>query len=526
MFKLLFRLVIVFFLLAIAHSAFANGGTTTRAIKGAEIKDMRLWASPDATRIVFDLSAPVNYKVFTLDSPPRVVVDIQRAAMQFKTSEVLGLQQTSVQRVRAGVRNNTSVRLVLDMNTPLTGTPKSFLMKPNDIYGHRLVVDVPSKALTAPNVVAGNSGLNQPVSNSPAAKPTPKPVREKAAAVVVPPVESTRQPIAEPDAKPATKTITQPTTKPAPVTTSRRSPTSLPSERKREVVIAIDAGHGGEDPGAIGPNGTREKDVVLRLAKRIAGQINAEPGMRAVLIREGDYYVSLKKRGKIARRYQADLFMSIHADAFHQANVRGSSVYVLSQRGASSEAARWLAAKQNASDLVGGVKLADKDDELAEVLLDLSQTATMSASYDAAKLMLGQIGQVNKLHKRRVQDAGFVVLKSPDIPSMLIETAFLSNPREEKNLLSTKYQNRLARAVKNGVKQYFYQNPPADSLIASWTRKAGSRIHVISSGETLGGIAQRYGVSLSQLRSANGLASDSIRVGQRLNIPIVQASNR
>ena len=283
----------------------------------------------------------------------------------------------------------------------------------------------------------------------------------------------------------------------------------------RELVIAIDAGHGGEDPGARGKSGTREKDVTLAIARKLADLVRKEKGMRPVLIRKGDYYLGLRKRIALARRNKADLFISIHADAFRDRRVRGSSVYTLSQRGASSEAARWLAAQENSADLIGGVKLEDKDDLLASVLLDLSQSATLQASHTLARSVFRQLRKLGKTHKRRVQQAGFVVLKSPDVPSILVETAFISNPSEERKLRSSKHQQKIARAIMDGIRGYFRSNAPPGTLLA----QQAPRRHVISRGETLGRIARRYQVRVRDLRSANGLSSDRIRIGQVLRIP-------
>jgi N-acetylmuramoyl-L-alanine amidase len=282
----------------------------------------------------------------------------------------------------------------------------------------------------------------------------------------------------------------------------------------RDLIIAIDAGHGGEDPGTIGRKGTREKDVVLAIAKELSRQIKNEPGMRPVMVRRGDYYVGLRRRMKIARESRADLFVSIHADSFKDPRVRGSSVYVLSRNGASSEAARWLAEQENAADLVGGVSLDDKDDLLASVLLDLSQTATLSASTDVGTNVLKQLGTYGKTHKRRVQRAGFMVLKSPDIPSILVETAFLSNPSEEKRLRNRGQQRKLARAMVTGVRGYFRYNAPPGTRLAK-------RSHVIARGDTLGAIAGLYGVSLTDLRKVNAINGSDIKVGRVLQIPRV-----
>jgi N-acetylmuramoyl-L-alanine amidase len=285
-----------------------------------------------------------------------------------------------------------------------------------------------------------------------------------------------------------------------------------PSNLPRDVIIAIDAGHGGEDPGARGPKGILEKNVVFSIAKKLADVINRERGMRAVMVREGDYFLRLRKRIAIARKHKADLFISIHADAFKDPKVRGSSVYILSRKGATSEAARWLAESENASDLIGGVSLDDKDDVLASVLLDLSQTASLEASIDVAERVLHGLKGLGKVHKRRVQAAGFAVLKSPDIPSILIETAYISNPTEEKNLINPAHQTKMARFILNGLRGYFRDFAPEGTLLA--TRK-----HIIARGETLSTIAQHYQVSTKSLREYNGLQGDLVRVGQVLTIP-------
>jgi N-acetylmuramoyl-L-alanine amidase len=284
----------------------------------------------------------------------------------------------------------------------------------------------------------------------------------------------------------------------------------------RDVVIAVDAGHGGEDPGAIGPKKTREKDVVLQIAREIRRAIDAEPGMRAVLTRDGDYYIPLRGRYEKARKARADLFVSVHADAFKNRNVRGSSVFVLSARGASSEFARLLADSENASDLVGGVTLSDKDDMLASVLLDLSQSATREASNKVASDILGALKRVGKTHKNQVGRANFMVLKSPDVPSVLIETGFISNPGEEKRLGQKDFQQRTARAITQGIRDYFYSSPPPGTWIAA--NRDGAR-HIVARGDTLGGIADRYSVSLARLRSVNGIDGDVIYVGRELIIP-------
>jgi N-acetylmuramoyl-L-alanine amidase len=292
-------------------------------------------------------------------------------------------------------------------------------------------------------------------------------------------------------------------------------------QQARDVVIAIDAGHGGEDPGAIGARGTREKDIVLSIARKLESLVRKERGMRPVMIRKGDYYLGLRKRSAMARKHKADLFISIHADANKNRRARGSSVYTLSNRGASSEAARWLAERENSADLVGGVELKDKDDVLASVLLDLSQTGTRQASYDVADRVLGRMRRIGSVHQKSVQKAGFAVLKSPDVPSLLVETAFISNPTEEKRLRTSRYQNALARSMLSGIKDYFRNNPPPGTMLAqdAEAKPSGRRKHVIHRGDTLAMIARQYQVSVGGLRDANGLSGNTIRVGQVLQIP-------
>lgn len=290
----------------------------------------------------------------------------------------------------------------------------------------------------------------------------------------------------------------------------------------RDIVIAVDPGHGGHDPGAVGRARTREKDVALSIARQLVRRIDAEPGMRAIMVRKGDYFVDHRERMEIARRNKADLFVSIHADAVGDRRARGSSVYVLSLKGASDEAAKRLAQRENGSDLVGGVSLSDKDAILASVLLDLSQNAALSASLDVGAEVIAELARLGPTHRRTVQQAGFLVLKSPDVPSILVETAYISNPSEEKNLNSAAHQDKLARAILSGIRDYFYANPPPDTQLALNLKRAPSEQlrYVIAYGDTLSEIAKRYKVSMSAIKSANKLSSDSVRVGQTLRIPV------
>ncbi|HEX7035295.1 MAG TPA: N-acetylmuramoyl-L-alanine amidase [Pseudomonadales bacterium] len=299
-------------------------------------------------------------------------------------------------------------------------------------------------------------------------------------------------------------------------------PVPLPDEQ-RDVIIAIDAGHGGEDPGAIGPSRIYEKDVVLSIARRLASKIDALPGYRAVLIRTGDYYIALRDRIRLAREQRADLFVSVHADAFKSPNVAGASVYTLSDRGATSETARWLAEKENRSDLIGGVgavSLGDKDDVLAHVLLDLSMDANRTASFRAGASVLSELGGVTRLHKPRVEQAAFVVLKAPDVPSILVETGYISNPDEARRLNTAEHQERLAKALAAGIQRYMDEHAPPGTLLAA-NRANKHRRYTIVTGDTLSEIAARYGLTAGRLREVNGLDGDTIRVGQTIVIPSI-----
>ncbi len=297
------------------------------------------------------------------------------------------------------------------------------------------------------------------------------------------------------------------------------------STQARDIIIAIDAGHGGEDPGAIGPKKLREKDVVLAIAKQMAKEVNATPGYTAKLIRDGDYYIPLKERRNKARDLRADLFVSIHADAFHNPKARGASVFALSRHGATSETARFLASKENDADLiggVGGVSLNDKDNVLAGVLVDLSMTATLTSSLQVGEQVLNNMGRISKLHKKQVEQAGFAVLKSPDVPSILVETGFISNPHEANKLATSSYRKFMAKAIFNGVQSYFDRQPPAGTWLALQQHKSGTGLsskYTISKGDTLSGIAKRHSVSVKKLLEHNRLSDASIRVGQTLKIP-------
>ncbi|OEO27618.1 N-acetylmuramoyl-L-alanine amidase [Pseudomonas sp. J237] len=451
------------------------------AFAASDVRSVRLWRAPDNTRLVFDLSGPVKHSVFTLTAPNRIVIDINGAklATNFKS---LALKGTPITSVRSAQRSADDLRVVIDLSA--VATPKSFTLAPNQQYGDRLVVDLFDQGADTPSAL------------------------------------------------PSTQVASTPT---VPVTPTQAPPKIVPAPSgKRDIVIAIDAGHGGEDPGALSPvKGKVEKQVTLMIAKELQRQINAEKGFRGELVRTGDYFIPLRRRTEIARKKGADLFVSIHADAAPRRSAFGASVYALSDRGATSETARWLADAENQSDLIGGagnVSLDDKDRMLAGVLLDLSMTASLSSSLNVGQKVLSNIGQITPLHKRRVEQAGFMVLKSPDIPSILVETGFISNPNEANKLFSSKHQQSLARSITSGVKQFFQQNPPPGSYIA-WQRDNGkiapsAREHRVSSGESLAMIAERYQISLAALKSANSLSSNVIKVGQTLHIPATSLASQ
>ena len=434
MFARISRIPAVFLLALGAQTALAG-----------DVQSVRFWDADDHTRVVFDVSGPVHYKLFTLENPDRLVLDFARSRVS-KSLDGSALEG-AVQRVRTGRQGTDTLRIVLDLDRGVQ--PKSFLLPPADKFGHRLVIDLFDRA-SAPRVVK----------------------REDALGV---------------------------------------------GGGERDVIVSIDAGHGGDDPGASGANGSREKDITLAVAQALAARVDAEPGMKAVLTRDRDFFIPLKRRYEIAREQKADLFVSIHADAFAKSQARGSSVFVLSGRGASSEAARMLADRENTSDLVGGVSIDDKDATLAAVLLDLSQGATMQASEVVANNVLRGLARIGNLHKREVQRANFVVLRSPDVPSMLVETAFISNPAEEKRLNDPTHRDKLADALVEGIRDYFATTPPPGTWFAANPQRP--RHHVVARGESLSLIAQRHRVSVASLKRENELATDQVDAGVVLKIP-------
>ncbi len=443
---------------------FATAGVV-RVAHAAELRDARVWTDATRTRAVLDLSGTVAYKLFQLSNPDRIVVDIDhgRVADGFASPGDSGV----LKDIRTG-RHGDGVRVVMDLTNAVQ--PRSFLLKPTGDHGYRLVVDL-YPAGGSSNSMAGTDGTG-----SAGRKATLQ----------------------------AAKLL----------------------ESARKVVVAVDPGHGGKDPGATGPDGVHEKNITLSIGRRLAKLIDQQPGMTAIMTRTGDYYVGLKERREIARKHHADVFVSIHADAYRDADASGSSVWVLSTHGKVSEAARWLANTQNHDGLLGGVSLDDKSEALAHVLLDLQQSYAIGASKRIANNVLHSLARLGPTHRDHIERANFVVLRSPDIPSILVETAFITNPVGERKLQNGAYQEKIAEAILSGVKTYFTNTPPPGTWFALQARKrrgelasAGAISYKVGRGDTLSGIAQQYGVSVDALKAANHMDSDLVRVGAVLSIP-------
>ncbi len=418
------------------------------------ISSARVWPAREYTRLTLESKQPIRHNLFTLRDPERLVIDLEEVEINSTLNEIadkIGNNDPYIQSVRVGRFKPGVVRLVLDLKAAVK--PQLFNLKPVAEYGHRLVLDIYPTVPFDPLMVLALKSENM-LSEIPAThadKPTaPAPTN-------APTLPDTQLPPRNTETHAAD--IPLPNELPASAKPDKTIVKSNPEISARILIIAIDAGHGGEDPGARGHNGTYEKNVTLAISHKLKELLDDTPEMRGVLIRDGDYFIPLGGRVEKARQLHADLFISIHADAFIKPHARGSSVFALSERGATSATARWLAKKENEADLIGGVNLAVKDPYLARTLLDLSQTATINDSLKLAKHMLGELGSINILHRGFVEQAGFAVLKSPDIPSVLVETAFISNPTEESRLNDEDYQEKLARAILGGIKRYFAQNP-------------------------------------------------------------------
>ena len=417
------------------------------AFAASSVESVRIWSENNKTRVVLDLSHPVQHNIFTLRGPDRLVIDLKDSRLA-KALATMPQGAGAVRSIRSAIRANGQLRVVLDLNTAVRS--RTFTAGPNATYGDRLVIDLEKEG--------------------------------------------------------------------APSTVKRASEEYRPG---RDIVIAIDAGHGGHDPGSLGKR-SREKDVVLAVSKDLARRINAEPGLRAVLIRDRDIYVEHKRRVEIAQDRDADLFISVHADAFGDTRARGASVFALNLDRANREARKALSQRDKAPVKVGDVLLNDKDPVLASVLYDLSQSAAMSASNEAGMFVSKRLGQVTKMHSTKVKEKSLAVLTSAETPSILVELGFITNPTEEKRLRDTSYQGRLSSAILSGVRDYFYTNPPPDTQIAMDLRREPTRQvrHVVSRGDTVSEIAERYNVSKASIRRANKLSNDKIRIGQTLSIPI------
>ena len=484
-----------------------------------ELRGVTVVQDGATTRATLDLATLPDYRMFPLANPARLVIDLPGTTLApgARLPGANGL----ISAVRSGQPEPGTLRIVLDLGRD---TPARNRIDRSNGQS-RLVVELTDPAWKpAPSLeIARTSVVPAPQPAAPIIlAPLPAAVSLPPPAPTIVTTTPEPAPLAAPVApKPAPRESTMASTRPT------KSARDVIGAGRRELVIAVDAGHGGKDPGAHGPSGLQEKKVTLAVAKELARQIDADPGMRAVLVRDDDTFVPLERRFQKARAAQADLFISVHADAAPSQAASGASVFVLSTRGASSQAARWLADKENAADLVGGVSLDDKDRNLSAVLLDLSLSATMRVSDDVAQQVLAALKNVGKAHKREVERANFVVLRSPDVPSMLVETGFITNPGEERKLDDPDYRRRLADAIVGGVRGYFSRQPPPGTYFAAREAEresapvmmAAARTYVVGRGETLSLIAQRHGVGVDSLRTANNLRGDRVRVGERLTIP-------
>ncbi|WP_414858288.1 N-acetylmuramoyl-L-alanine amidase [Pseudoalteromonas sp. H105] len=419
------------------------------------INSVRVWPSPDSTRVVFDLNDKPDFSYFMLKSPLRLVVDLENTD-KIKYLPSIPTKHQIVSKLRySKAKNRKGVRFVFELKGAVK--PVLFALAPTGPYKNRLVVDLYNKEQAKPAVKTSNTAVKKRELN-----------------------------------------------------------------KARDIVIAIDAGHGGEDPGSIGPSGTYEKTITLQIAKRLERMIDAEKGMISRMVRRGDYFVNLNTRTSRAREKKADFFVSIHADAFTSPQPSGASVWVLSLRRANSEIGKWLEDKEKHSELLGGaagvIKNTASEKYLAQALLDMSMDHSMKTGFSVAEEVMYELKKVAKMHKKRPQAASFGVLKSPDIPSILVETGFISNPREERLLKTADYQERLAKAIFTSLKNYYLKNPPDDSLFAS-LKSQQPTTHKVRSGESLSLLASRYGVSVNKLKRVNKLKSNTLFIGQELNIP-------
>ncbi len=479
-FYIVLKVVLKFSFVLMAISWNAGSLLYAQTNNNQQVNNLRLWHSPESTRIVFDVSEGVKHSIFRLHNPMRLVVDIENADLSMQLPAVDN-DNRHINSIRTGQPQSNVLRFVFELKN--TVESNDFVLTPNELYGHRLVID-----------------LMDPVSTS---------VAQSSAASQNSEQQNTRE----------NDNINRPI---------ELTPTVLATQSTRPVLIAIDAGHGGEDPGAIGYRGSKEKELTLAIANSFKRIIDSDPRFDSFMVRAGDYFVKLNRRREIAAEQNADIFISIHADAFTKSSASGFSVFALSQSGATSAMARALATKENAADLIGGVSLADKDDVLAQVLVDLSMTNTINESVNLGGRVLKELSKLGKLHSKRVEQAGFAVLKSPDIPSILVETGFITNPDEERNLRSSSYQAKVAQALYTAINQYFeqtpyynvatYQSPAIDNVVRSNANQS-SQYHTVVRGDSLSKIAEKYRVSLSELKRINNLRNNVAVLGAKLTLP-------
>lgn len=472
----------------------------TVPVLGNELLSLRIAPTQEKTRLVFDLAGKPSYHYQLQDSPPQLIIELTDTKSRVKPER---LKKTGP--MISGLSQQTSagkLRWQFDLTSQKI-KPTLFTLKPQAQYGHRLVVDLPhvsrlssatvSSAKPAAAVKPVVAGKIVPVSEL-EGMPQQKPAQVK-------PVQVARQPVAGAESKPA--------------------PGKVSTLSGEDIIVAVDAGHGGKDPGAIGPHGSYEKSVTLAVARDLAALINRQPGMRAVMTRTGDYFVDLNQRSEIARKHKAHLLISIHADSVSNRQARGASVWILSAKRVDREMNKLLGQQDKHTELLGGagkvIAEAEPNPYLAQTILDLSWDNSRSEGYSIGEMVLKHIGHEVRLHKHQPQHASLAVLKAPDIPSLLIETGFISNPQEEKLLISSAFQQRLARAIFNGINRYYADNPPDGTMLAN--RAKSQTRHVVKSGESLSRLAKQYGVSMTRLRNHNSLKSDQLRIGQVIYIP-------
>ena len=438
------------------------------AVSAASVEEVRVWRAPDHTRLVFDLSDEVEYKLFTLSNPARVVIDIESSSLDGDLSR-LDFDESPISGMRSAIRDGHTLRMVIDLGAEVE--PRSFTLAPNSEQGDRLVVDLYDQS------PASNASQNAS-------------------------------------------------------TVSSNSISAPRSDGRRNIIVAISAGHGGEDPGGIGYDGKlKEKNITLKIARALFDQLERMPGYTPIMVRDGDYYVELQRRSEIAREERADLFVAVHTDWYRTSRANGLTIYALSGDRADRENSRRVAQKENNADLLGGVggdlDLSSWDDDVALTLVSLQMAWSMEQSLIAGTRILESLDGVTRLRRDKVQQASLEVLKSPDIPSMLIETGYLTNPDEARRLNTSAFQQKLARGIAQGVMSYFYDAPPEGTLVA-WQKSNGivpsPGVYTVKRGDSLSVIAQRYKVTLAELKSANSISSNTIHVGQELAIPGIGAA--